>query len=35
MDDYVSKPFDLGLLDAALARCRAAVAAQPVSGKKS
>jgi PAS domain S-box-containing protein len=35
MDDYVSKPFDLGLLDAALARCRAGVAAQPVSGKKS
>jgi CheY-like chemotaxis protein len=35
MDDYVSKPFDLGLLDAALARCRAGVAPQPVSGKKS
>ncbi len=29
MDDYVSKPFDLDLLDAALARCRAGVAARP------
>jgi len=35
MDDYVSKPLDLDLLDAALARCRAGAVPQPVSGKKS
>jgi PAS domain S-box-containing protein len=35
MDDYVSKPLDLDLLDAALVRCRAGAAPQPVSGKKS
>ncbi|HEX4621192.1 MAG TPA: response regulator, partial [Myxococcaceae bacterium] len=35
MDDYVSKPLDLDLLDAALVRCRVGAARQPVSGKKS
>jgi CheY-like chemotaxis protein/anti-sigma regulatory factor (Ser/Thr protein kinase) len=35
MDDYVSKPLDLDLLDAALARCRAGAVPEPASGKKS